>query len=106
MVPHWAADVEGVAIRSRGSLFHTQRVVKVIPASGASTLLPPDPPRYARVVMNGILGGLDPVGVVLVISGLLFIVGGGLPLPLGPGDLVLRLGGCAGAYQVGDRVVS
>jgi len=99
MVPHWAAAVEGVAIRSRGSLFHTQRVVKVIPDSGGSTLLPPDAPRYARVVMNGILGGLDPVVVVLAISGLLFIEECGLPLPFAPGDLVLMLGGIAIATQ-------
>ncbi|HEX9095396.1 MAG TPA: VTT domain-containing protein [Candidatus Dormibacteraeota bacterium] len=45
--------------------------------------------------MNGILGGLDPIVIVLAISGLLFIEECGLPLPFAPGDLVLMLGGIA-----------
>src|SRR2546428_11446732 len=49
--------------------------------------------------MNGILGGLGPVVVVLVISGMLFIEECGLPLPFAPGDLVLMLGGIAIATQ-------
>jgi len=49
--------------------------------------------------MNGILGGLDPVAVVLAISGLLFIEECGVPLPFAPGDLVLMLVGIAIATQ-------
>ena len=49
--------------------------------------------------MNGILGGLDPTAVVLVISGLLFIEECGLPMPFAPGDLVLMLGGIGIATQ-------
>jgi membrane-associated protein len=49
--------------------------------------------------MNGILGGLDPMVVVLVISGLLFIEECGLPMPFAPGDLVLMLGGIGIATQ-------
>jgi membrane protein DedA with SNARE-associated domain len=93
MLPHWAGAVEGGAIRSWGSLFHTERVVKVIPDSGGCTLLPPSARAYARLVMNGILGGLDPVAIILVISGLLFIEECGLPMPFAPGDLVLMFGG-------------
>src|SRR3989442_8194195 len=74
-------------------------VVFVLANSGGSTLPHSAAPPYARLVMNGILGGLDPVVVVLVISGLLFIEEGGLPLPFAPGDLVLMLGGIAIATQ-------
>ena len=56
-------------------------------------------PPYALLVMNGILGGLDPVVVILAISGLLFIEECGVPLPFAPGDLVLMLGGIAIATQ-------
>jgi membrane-associated protein len=66
-----------------------------MPNSRGSTLLPVDTPPYARLVMNGILGSLDPVVVVLAVSGLLFVEECGLPLPFAPGDLVLMLGGIA-----------
>jgi len=66
-----------------------------MPNSRGSTLVPVDASPYSRLVMNGILGGLDPVVVVLAISGLLFIEECGLPLPFAPGDLVLLLGGIA-----------
>lgn len=49
--------------------------------------------------MNGILGGLDPIVVVLAISALLFIEECGLPIPFAPGDLVLMLGGIGIATQ-------
>jgi membrane-associated protein len=73
--------------------------------SRGSTLLPVDALPYARLVMNGILGGLDPVVVVLAISGLLFIEECGLPLPFAPGDLVLMLGGIAITTQGVNPVV-
>jgi membrane-associated protein len=67
--------------------------------SGGSTLAAPTARLYARLVMNGILGGLDPLVVVFAISGLLLIEECGLPLPFAPGDLVLMLGGVAIATQ-------
>src|SRR2546427_5066646 len=74
-------------------------VVFVLANSGGSTLPHSAAPPYARLVMNGILGGLDPTAVVLVISGLLFIEECGLPMPFAPGDLVLMLGGIGIATQ-------
>src|SRR2546428_13364401 len=74
-------------------------VVFVLANSGGSTLPHSAAPPYARLVMNAILGGLDPVVVVLVISGLLFVEECGLPLPFAPGDLVLMLGGIAIATE-------
>ena len=70
-----------------------------MPNLDGSTLVTPAPRPYPCLVMNGILGGLDPVVVVLAISGLLFIEECGLPLPFAPGDLVLMLGGIAIATQ-------
>jgi len=67
--------------------------------SGGSTLPHSADPPYARLVMNGILGGLDPAVVVLAICGLLFVEECGVPLPFAPGDLVLMLGGIAIATQ-------
>jgi membrane-associated protein len=55
--------------------------------------------------MNGILGGLDPIAIVAVIGGLLFIEECGLPLPFAPGDLVLMLGGIGIATQGVNPVV-
>jgi membrane-associated protein len=66
---------------------------------GGSTLPGAIRPTYAGLVMNGILGGLDPMVVVLAISGLLFIEECGLPMPFAPGDLVLMLGGIGIATQ-------
>jgi membrane-associated protein len=43
--------------------------------------------------MNEILGGLDPMVLVLAISLLLFVEECGVPMPFAPGDLVLMLGG-------------
>jgi membrane-associated protein len=43
--------------------------------------------------MNEMLGGLDPMVLVLAISLLLFVEECGVPLPFAPGDLVLMLGG-------------
>jgi membrane-associated protein len=74
-------------------------VVLALPNSSGSTLVDADGRLYARVVMNGILSGLDPIAIVVVIGGLLFIEECGLPLPFAPGDLVLMLGGIAIATQ-------
>jgi hypothetical protein len=52
MVPHIRAIVEGGAISGRGSVFHTEKVVKSSLNSGGRTLLPPAAGRYARLLVK------------------------------------------------------